>query len=200
MIFYAFNIFPQVSPRVGEILKKEAFVMFGIVRFAASVVSCSLSVKVGRRKLLMYSSVGMFVIATLIVVCRVTRNENAFGVAEDMKEWIALFSFIMFVGIGAIGVMTIPWTLIVELLPTEKRGTGGAYLISYAYINLFVFTKTFPFVVDFLGITFLFALFAFTSLIITLFVYFYIPETLGRTLTEIESFYGKKKKRENSTA
>lgn len=192
MIFYAFDIFPKISPVMGEMLKKEAFVLFGVARFLASIICCSLSFKFGRKQLLMFSSIGMIVASSMLIVCRLIRNENSKDIIENVKECIALISFILLIGIGAIGVMAIPWTLIVELLPTQKRGIGGSYLISYAYINLFVFTKVFPFTLDAIGVSLLFGFFAFISLLITIFVYFFIPETLGRTLNEIESFYSNK--------
>ncbi|XP_065217217.1 facilitated trehalose transporter Tret1-like isoform X2 [Planococcus citri] len=203
-VYYAYDIFPRLSPKIGRTLKQEAFVLFGVVRFVASLVSCCVSTKVGRRKLLMASSVAMLLaLVSTVVSTSVSVSVSAtLDAAEwrDFAEYAATFGFVLYVGVGAVGVMTIPWTLIVELMPTEKRAFGGAALISYAYLLIFVLVKTLPFALDYVGVIGTFTFFAAISLLITFFVYFFVPETLNRTLFEIESFYAHANANANAAA
>lgn len=192
-VYYAFDIFPRLGPKIGQLLKSEAFVLFGVVRFVASVFSCCVSAKVGRKTLLIFSSLGMLlslggviVVASLVATDADQRDQFW---RRDLLEYAAVSGFILFVGVGAVGVMTVPWTLIVELLPTEKRAFGGAALISYAYLLLFASAKILPFALDSVGVSVVFVFFAVVSLLMACFVYFFIPETLNRTLVEIESYF-----------
>lgn len=68
----------------------------------------------------------------------------------------------------------------------------GGLIVSIAYVMMFVVIKSFPFAMDHLGAPYIFYIFALNSLLGVLFIYYFLPETLGRTFNEIEQFFGKK--------
>lgn len=104
---------------------------------------------------------------------------------------VGLFCILMFVMMSSVGFLIIPWTLIGEILPVTIRGIGGGLLISYAYILMFGVVKLFPFVLDIFHISGCFYFFSFTSLINVVIVYFFLPETLGKSFEEIEKWFSK---------
>lgn len=54
---------------------------------------------------------------------------------------------------------------------------------------MFGAVKVFPYIMDYLGAQQIFYLFAINSFIGVLFTYAYLPETLGKSFKEIESFF-----------
>lgn len=109
----------------------------------------------------------------------------------QIPPWIGIACIIVFVGISTIGVLTIPWTLTGELLPTTVRGTGSGLIVSFAYILLFLVVKSFPVLLLILKVSGLFYLFSLVSFTTVVFVYFFLPETLGKSLKEIEQYFSK---------
>lgn len=78
----------------------------------------------GRRKLLHVSGLGMSVSALLVALC----------LHGDANKIVILAGVLAYVGFGSLGVITIPWTLVFELLPTEVSYTTH---ISHSNSSLF---------------------------------------------------------------
>uniref|UniRef100_A0A1B6KB92 Major facilitator superfamily (MFS) profile domain-containing protein n=1 Tax=Graphocephala atropunctata TaxID=36148 RepID=A0A1B6KB92_9HEMI len=108
---------------------------------------------------------------------------------DSFSNLIGLISILVFVSMSSIGFLVIPWTLIGEILPLSIRGIGGGLLVSFAYILMFGVVKVFPFMLDVLQISGCFYFFSFTSLINVVIVYFFLPETLGKSFEEIGKFF-----------
>jgi hypothetical protein len=83
----------------------------------------------------------------------------------------------------------IPWTLIGELLPIRVRGVGSGIMVGVAYILMFGVVKSFPFALSVTGTEGIFFFFSFMSLAGVVFVYMFLPETLGKPLQEIEDYF-----------
>lgn len=181
-ILYAIQIFPTVSPHYGEILKNETFVLTGIVRFLTSVAGSFMSIRVGRKTLLHISSVSMLISCVIIV-------GSMFVSYTEVGEIIIVTGVLLFIGAGSFGVMNIPWSLTVEILPTEVKSIGSTLLISYSYLLMSVLAKIFPKFLLLVNVYWVFTFFGFISLLLAIFVHFCIPETLGKTFKEIENFF-----------
>ncbi|XP_046672415.1 facilitated trehalose transporter Tret1-like isoform X3 [Homalodisca vitripennis] len=108
---------------------------------------------------------------------------------DNMANLIGLICILVFVSMSSLGFLIIPWTLIGEILPLSVRGMGGGLLVSFAYVLMFGVVKIFPFMLDVLHISGCFYFFSFTSLINVLIVYFFLPETLGKSFEEIAKFF-----------
>lgn len=74
----------------------------------------------------------------------------------------------------------------------QVKGKLGGLIISIAYCMMFGVVKVFPFIMDYMGIQKIFYLFAVNSLIGVAFTYAYLPETLGKSFTEIQMFFMSK--------
>jgi hypothetical protein len=83
----------------------------------------------------------------------------------------------------------IPWTLIGELLPIKVRGIGSGFMVGVAYLLMFGVVKSFPFALNLTGTEEIFFFFSFMSLAGVVFVYKFLPETLGKPLQEIEDYF-----------
>ena len=174
IIFYAVQIFEKIA-FVG-IDKFTSFVILGIIRFIMAVISVYLSRNIGRRPLLISSGIGM----------TVSILSSALYIYFFETGITAVVCVLFFVFFSSYGVLVIPWSLIGEILPLHIRGKGSGLMIAFAYVLMFVTIKSFMYVLDEIGIVYVFVIFAIFSLLTVIYVYFSVPETLGKTFEEIE--------------
>lgn len=59
-------------------------------------------------------------------------------------------------------------------------------MIAVVYVMMFGVVKVFPYAMDWIGVQGIFYVFATTSFVGTVFVFVYLPETLGKSFEEIE--------------
>lgn len=76
-----------------------------------------------------------------------------------------------------------------ELLPADKRGLGMGMLGLIDNVSLFVSVKMVPTLTSQLGMHGTFWMCSSVSFCVVAFSFFLMPETHGKTLEEIESFY-----------
>ncbi|XP_053602986.1 facilitated trehalose transporter Tret1-like isoform X2 [Plodia interpunctella] len=184
--FYAIEIF-QAS---GSTMSKTTFaISLGIVRLIFTVVGCVLCRRFGRRPLTFVSSVGCSVtMVTLAVYMYFVKvwHENE---QEPALSWLPPACIYLFVISCTIGYLIVPWVMIGEVYPTQVRGVIGGMTTCAAHLSVFSVVKTFPqlrSLIDFYGA---FALYGAITIFGTIFFYFCLPETKGRTLQEIEDYF-----------
>jgi hypothetical protein len=90
---------------------------------------------------------------------------------------------------GALGFMTLPFAMMGEVFPAKIRGWACGASLFIANIFLFLAIKLFFQMKNWIG--FHNVCMTYTSVIVigTVFTYFYVPETRGKTLKEIEDFF-----------
>lgn len=197
IIFYATDIFRKLDGQNENqgLSEMASLVLLGVIRFIASVFAVVVSKNFGRRTILMISGVGMAFcsfVAGVYIYFTVLSNEQieAMNLATSDKTYNIAFLFVLgYVAFGSLGFLVIPWTLIGELLPVKVRGVIGGTLVSIAYLMMFLFVKVFPDILDAIDIHSIFCVVSVLNLISVMFIYFFLPETLGRNFSEIESYF-----------
>lgn len=196
VIFYAMSIFDQMGETLGESFNENnALVLLGVVRFVISILTVFSSKKYGRRIICILSGIGMTISMFLSGICMyfTASYENTKETAVDYK-WFLLLFVLSYICFSTFGVINIPWTLIGELIPMSIRGIAGSLIISFAYLMMFVVIKSYPYISKIMSIGNIFFLFSFTSLIGTTYVYFFLPETLNKSFSDIEKMFTSNKK------
>lgn len=202
IIFYAISIFHEMGGTFGKgFNENDAFIILGIARFVISILTVFSSRKYGRRVLCVSSGIGMTISMFLSGIymhftMSYDQNENIKEIMMNQK-WLLLIFILFYICSSSFGFINIPWTLIGELLPISIRGIGGSFIISLAYIMMFVVIKSYPYISKSMTIESIFFLFSFISLIGTIYVYFFLPETLGKSFFDIEQDFCSKKRGEN---
>lgn len=195
IIFYAVDLFRKIG---GEFQKSidafGALVLLGSFRFLMSIISTILAKKIGRRTLLMVSGVGMSatsLIAGLYMYLTIERGQLAklYIIKDQQEDNVALICVLGYVCFSAIGFLIIPWTLIGELLPVKVRGVLGGFLVGMAYVFMFALVKVFPYLLQSLKVQVIFFGMSVLNFIAVCFVFFFIPETFGKTFAEIEKYF-----------
>jgi sugar porter (SP) family MFS transporter len=156
--------------------------LLGLINFIFTFVAILFIEKVGRRLLYLIGSMGMAVTLVLLALSFYLKMEGIFTL-------VCIMLFLMFFS-SCIG--PVFWTLVAEIFPNRIRGKALAFASFTQWIFNFLVVLLFPHFLALLGgaVTFLFL--ALMSLIQWLFTYFYVPETKGKSLEEIEQLWTKK--------
>lgn len=201
IIFYAISVFHEMGGTFGKSFdENNALIMLGIIRFIVSILTVFYSRKYGRRVLCILSGIGMTIsmfLSGMYMHFTMLYDEN--GNIEETtvdQKWLLLFFVLSYICTSTFGFINIPWTLIGELLPVSIRGIGGGLMVSFAYVMMFAVVKSYPFILKSMSIEGIFFSFSFISLIGTAFVYFFLPETLGKSFSDIEKYFLSKRERE----
>jgi len=126
-------------------------------------------------------------VLSLFVLGLVFGMDNASG-SETMK-YLAVGSLIFYIASFGISLGPVAWLLISEIFPVRVRNLGmSVATLSNWFFNLIV-ALTFLSIVDLIGATGTFWLYATVGLATLWFIYRYIPETKGKTLEEIEGHF-----------
>jgi MFS transporter, SP family, galactose:H+ symporter len=180
VIYYAPKILQSAgfASASGAIL---ATVGVGIVNVAMTIVAMFLVDRAGRRPLLLVGIAGMIV--TLGVLGLSFRYPTA------QLASIAVICLMGYVASFAISLGPIFWLLIAEIYPLKVRGLAEGTAATFNWASNLIVSLTFLTLIEKLGASSTFLLYALASVASWLFAYYFVPETKGRTLEEIEAFW-----------
>jgi len=160
-------------------------VIVGLTNLTFTVIAMTLIDKIGRKLLLLLGSVGMTIFLGLF----------SYVFFYDIGGFMPLIFMISFVACFAFSQGAVIWVLFAEMFPNNIRSRGVSigsfsHWVFYAILLFFfpVVKKSFT---DNSGIGYIFAFFAFATLISYFFYKKFIVETKGKTLEEIEKSWGK---------
>lgn len=137
--------------------------------------------------------------------------DNATPPIAPMYSFIPVMCIFAFTITCTMGFLVVPWVMIGELYPQKVRGIIGGFTTCSAHIFVFLVVKTYPMMASALHEHGTFLTYGAVSLIGkyilhssrqifsakhistllagTVFFYFYLPETKGKTLQEIEEYF-----------
>lgn len=183
VIYYAPTILQSagISSASGAILATAGI---GVVNVVMTLVSMWLIDRMGRRPLLLTGTAGIVITLGILGFAFLRPGR---GLAR-----VAVVTLMAYVASFAISLGPIFWLLISEIYPLKIRGLAeGTAAASNWAANLLV-SLTFLTLVQALGPTRTFWLYALFGVGAWIFAYYLVPETKGRTLEQIErSFAGK---------
>jgi sugar porter (SP) family MFS transporter len=180
VIYYAPKILQSAgfASASGAIL---ATVGVGVVNFAMTIVAMLLVDRAGRRPLLLVGIAGMIVTLAILAF--------SFHATSTNLAWIAVICLMGYVASFAISLGPIFWLLIAEIYPLKVRGLAEGTAATFNWGSNLIVSLTFLTLLEKLGPSSTFALYAFASVASWLFVYYIVPETKDRTLEQIEAFW-----------
>ncbi|MDI1490408.1 MAG: hypothetical protein OHK93_001611 [Ramalina farinacea] len=176
---YNAALFAQIGldPLLARILAGAAFTWFTIT----SVTPYFLVERVGRRKLLLASSIGMSVcMAVLAGVISVPDNRSALIVGA-----LFLFLFLTFMGVGFYG---IPFFYAAEIAPHAYRSQITAIAYNFLWTYAFVMAEITPIALTNISYRY-FIVFAACNAAIAIAVYLFFPETMSLSLEQIDQIF-----------
>ena len=201
VIGYCNEIFESASVKNSSLVT----IITSLAQIVFTLVACLIVDKCGRRLLLMVGGFFMFVVMFLLgVYYDITIfdgpnlgqidifHHRTIPVAKI--SWLAVTCVITFIVMFSIGWGPIPWMLMGELFPPKARDVAGAVCNVVNWLSAFIIMKFFPQMKEALKNQGVFWFYAAFSLLSFLFTLFFVPETKGKTLEEIEQYFNLKKR------
>ncbi|XP_006890445.1 PREDICTED: solute carrier family 2, facilitated glucose transporter member 2 [Elephantulus edwardii] len=189
IFYYSTGIF-QVAG-----ISKPVFATIGVgfVNLVFTIVSVFLVEKAGRRSLFLFGMSGMFLCAIFMSVGLVLLDKLAW------MSYVSMVAIFLFVSFFEIGPGPIPWFMVAELFSQGSRPNALAIGALSNWLCNFLIAVLFQYIADFCG-PYVFFLFAGVILGFTLFIYFKVPETKGKSYEEISAYFQKKKKKKGGSS
>ncbi|XP_065221955.1 facilitated trehalose transporter Tret1-like [Planococcus citri] len=188
--FYPVMSYASMAFSSSDILTSNEFtILFGLGQALAIVPSALFIGRFNRRTIILIS---LSLIALSHSVTATFYYVNSNFVAIPYFPWLIFTSITFYASVYA---FVYPAIFIIrgELFPLSIKATGGCLsIVAYNMTNFFT-TKVFLYISYHWGIEANFLLFCFMTLISTLFVYFFLPETKNKSLIEIQEMLEKTK-------
>lgn len=184
--FSGINMIVDYAPRIfqsaGFKMDAALFSTFviGLTFCGATCISFWTIDRFGRRPLYIVGSLGMTIALLLLILSVLLGHFHSLLVLGLIMIYIAFFA-------SCIG--PVFWTLVPEIFPNRIRGTAMSVPVLAQWVANAVVVLLFPLAFAKLGKVPTFAFLAVMSLLQAIFTWFFVPETKGKTLEEIEAFW-----------
>lgn len=184
IIYYAPTIF-QYAGFESASASIAATTGVGVANFLVTILAVLIVDRVGRRPLLLVGTAGM-VVSLVVLGAGFALSSGSGGGAVGMITAVSLIAYISFF---AIGLGPVFWLLISEIFPLEVRGTAMGVATVANWGANFLITLTFLHLVELLGQSGTFWLFAVIGVASLIFSWRLAPETKGLSLERIEQHF-----------
>ncbi|KAJ4730097.1 Plastidic glucose transporter like [Melia azedarach] len=176
VLYFSSLTFQDVGITDGAI----ASLLVGLTNFTGALCASYLMDKQGRQKLLIGSYVGMAV-SMLFIVCAISVPLD-----EEFSHNISILGTLLYIFTFAIGSGPVTGLIIPELSSSRTRGKIMGFSFSVHWVCNFLVGLFFLDLVETFGLAPVYAGFGAVSLLSAFFAYYFIVETKGRSLEEIE--------------
>lgn len=116
-------------------------------------------------------------------------NLVVFGLSFSDVTWIPLASLVLFIIGYSLGCGPLSMMMIGELLPNRMKGLTSCVVLMTRWLLAFGVTNIFATLKECLNDDGTYWLFAAISFLGTFFIYFFVPETKGKSLAEIQLYF-----------
>lgn len=117
-------------------------------------------------------------------------DQASIGRVPDTRHgWLVAIGLYIFIAFFALGPGVCVWLALSELMPTRIRSNGMSIALVLNQVVSTTFAAIFLPVASKFGYSKIFFLFAGFALVYLITVYFFLPETKGKTLEEIEEYF-----------
>lgn len=179
IIAYSQQIFEEVGSSLGA---SELSIIMGVIQLVTALFSSSIVDRLGRRPLLLISTIGTTICNTIVGVYFLLDHED---VDVSSISWLPLVAIMVFIVCYTIGLATVPFAILGEIFPTNVKALAAAAYTMVSGSISFGVTKLYQRVSDNWGTYVSFLGFAFFTFFFIIFVYFLVPETKGKSLDNI---------------
>mmetsp|Transcript_11702 Transcript_11702/g.28761 ORF Transcript_11702/g.28761 Transcript_11702/m.28761 type:complete len:698 (-) Transcript_11702:140-2233(-) len=176
-VFYYSGIFFDgviENPLVGTTI-------IGAVNVLATYLALLLMDRCGRRTLIMWSTVGMFLSCVMIVL----------SLLDYFNQTVALGAVASYVSFFEIGLGPIPWLIVAEMFDGKYISSAMSVSSQLNWTCNFFVGLLFPYLNESLG-PYSFAPFAIVLLLTFIYAWIWLPETAGTTPAELQAELVKK--------
>lgn len=171
----------------------DAFVctiLVGLVRFVFTIIASAIADRFGRRPL--------FISSCLVCVVAYAVG-GAFLLLElPGTSWVPLTSVLVYTASYSLGIGIMPWVLLGEVLPTPVRSLGSTICTFHFCLVQFLVSYFFPTLVQWTSVGVVLVIFAVMHAALSLLLAFFLPETRGRSLSDLQNAFVPRSQRSGS--
>ena len=189
VMFYCATIFQTAGFQDNSTM---VAILIGLIQFLAAIVALIIIDRGGRRFLLIIGGTGMFISCfTMGAYFFVTINAAPAYEGLDIS-WVAVTSVAIYIVGFAMSWGPCTWLIMSEIFPVKARGTASGIATACNWLFSFAITKSFTLLIKSFTAAGTFWFYGSLMVLGTVFVYFYLPETKGKSLEEIQKYFESK--------
>lgn len=193
IIYYADKIFAQAGFSTPADQASATTWAVGGVNVLATFIAVAYVDRFGRRPLLLAGLIGMFVALVTVGISfhfmDAADTSGAGAGGPTTAGIITLVALVVFIASFAFSLGPVVWTVINEIFPNRVRGRAVAVATAVNWGAAWVVSQFFLTLLDSIGSSATFYLFAAFSAIAWVWIWRRVPETKGRSLEEIEGIW-----------
>ncbi|MEH7142219.1 sugar porter family MFS transporter [Priestia megaterium] len=155
----------------------------GVISVLATIVGIWLLGKVGRRPMMLTGLAGTTLTLLLIGILSFVAGSSTILPYIMLALTVTFLAFMQ----GAIG--PVLWVSLSEIFPLRLRGFGMGISVFFLWITNFIIGLLFPIMLDKMGLSVTFFVFAVVGCVSIFLMAKFLPETKGLTLEEIETSF-----------
>ena len=181
VIFFSVNIFNAAKTTQMNSFMEN--VVVSSAQVAATAIAVFLVDRLGRRILLVSSALIMMISLYSLGVYFWLLNDN---IAKHNIEFLPLASLCTFIVAFAIGFGPITWLMNSEIFSPDVKGIANSISATFNWTLAILVTECFQTVTGIIGVAGTFWSFACVLQIVMTYIVFFVPETKGKSLEEIQ--------------
>jgi sugar porter (SP) family MFS transporter len=189
IIYYSDKIFAAAGFATPLAQAQATTWAVGAVNVLATLIAIAFIDKLGRRPLLLAGLVGMGVSLATVGAAFLFIGPAAKGAGPTAAGIVTLVALVVFISSFAFSLGPVVWTVINETFPGRVRGRAVAVATAVNWGAAFVVSEFFLTLVDAIGESATFWLFAFFCVVGGFWIYRQVPETNGRSLEQIQELW-----------
>jgi len=178
IVYYGPTILENAGFKLGSSLQYQ--VAIGVINLIFTLLALWKIDKWGRRPLLIGGMCAVFISLLIIAIL--------FSFGSTSGFWIVIMLCI-YMACLALSINAVIWVLTGEIFPNRIRGRAMSIATFSNWGTNFITAFLFPWYVAQIGMNMGFYTFAATTLVATIFFWYLVPETKGKTLEEIEKYW-----------
>ena len=160
-----------------------------VFRSIVIILSSGFTSKMRRRPLFLTCGVFHFLGMGLIGVYDLVNVNGSLEKISSFFEWIPIIGILLIYSFSTVGYVSMVFTLTPELLPSHARAIGCGLVGFFDNLSLALSVKMFPTFLDNIGVSGTYSLYAMLTAVALVFSYFFLPETYGLSLDQIEHMW-----------
>ncbi len=192
IIYYADKIFDAAGFETVAQQTAATTWAVGAVNVVATLIAVFFVDKLGRRPLLLAGLVGMTVSLTVVGFAFQELGHISHADSSQTSSstgTITLIALVVYITSFAFSLGPVVWTVINEIYPRQVRGRMVSVATAVNWLSAWAVSQFFLTLVDALGESETFWLFAALSVVAFIWIWRTVPETKGHTLEEIEQMW-----------
>ena len=189
MQYYALKMFQDAG--LSNAAANVGFTAFTATMLAMTAVACAFVDRKGRKFLLKLGTAGIIAahLAAAGVFLAISHGVLAKG---PLAGWLVVAAVLFYIASFSIGPGVVVWLALSELMPNRIRANGMAIAMFINMMVAYFIADRMLALVEKFGYAPVLIGFAASTVVYFVAAAFFMPETKGRTLEEIESFFSKK--------